>query len=472
MAYGYQNLRLSGYDVESIYSCKVEASMGQHTKLSLKAILKEEGKDKAIHTTTTNHPVEVYIEAAGEKTSLFHGIVTKIEISYQAEVYYLEIEAKSYTYLMDITKHSRSFQNINMTYHEVIENIIRSYPEVDCIINIPNKPIGELLVQYEETDWEFIKRISAAFNEGVFPAVEKSGVCFYIGVSDIYANNMVINNINLKKELDTYYRIKANSQKEIIEKAYSVYKIEASQIAYLMHCIKLNGHDFYIKKLKYEMQNSLLVNYYEVQLKQGLSEETMYPMHLIGVALGGKILVPQGDKVKVHLDIDKKQDKSTAYWFPYSTMSASTDGSGWYCMPEIGDTVRVYFPTKYTKDAVALSSVSIYDTPTSGEDRMSSPDVKYLRTVHDKEMKLAPEGIRIACNGSTAVLSVGQEGKISLYGNKSIKVEAEENIVVKATKDISLTALETIELACDKGGKFLLDQAGNIVIQGTEVKVD
>ncbi len=473
MAYSFQNLKISCYEINKIEACEVTAQMGEHSQLSLKAILKEETKDDPVHQTGDVQEVEVYVEEEnGKKISLFHGVVTKVKVIFKAEVYWLELEAKSSTYLMDITKHCRSFQDLNMGYHEVIKSIMQDYPHSDCIIKIPNEPIGELLVQYEETDWAFIKRIASSFNAPLFPAVEVPGIRFFVGAEDIPIENFNIKRIDARKNLDSYYRIKANTMQPISETWYTFYDIQAEEIAYLMHHIEINGHKFYIQSLSSKLEDSLLVNHYAFQVKSGLKAQEIFPMELVGVAIGGKILVPEADKVKIHLDIDEKQDVGTAYWFPYSTMSASNDGSGWYCMPEVGDTVRVYFPTKYTKDAVALSSVSIYDAPSSAPDRMSNPDVKYLGTVHDKEMKLAPEGIRLACNGSVAVLNISDTGSISLYGNNSVNITAQEKLDVKVKTDLQLTAIKSIELACDKGGKVLLDEAGNMIIQGTEVKID
>jgi len=41
-------------------------------------------------------------------------------------------------------------------------------------------------------------------------------------------------------------------------------------------------------------------------------------------------------------------------------MYASEDGSGWYCMPEMGDDVRIELPNTNEGDAFAVSSVSKY----------------------------------------------------------------------------------------------------------------
>lgn len=472
MALTYENLRIAGYDVERILSCRIQGEVNNHTQLQLEAILKEEQKDEAIHTTQEYHPIEVYGIEDGEKTTLFYGVVTAIHIHVEDQVYTLQLEAKSYTYLMDIEKKSRSFQNLNRTYHEVIKEILDAYGDANYNLQIPKDPIGELLVQYEETDWAFIKRIGSQYYEGIYPASEYEGIRFYVGLPQILTGTMDLKEMRVKKDLNAYYEMKAEGLKEVKELDYIGYFWETEEIVRLGHHIETEGRKLYVKNFKYELEKSILKYTYELGMMNGLKQKKIYPMDLIGVSLEGKILVPQGDKVKIHLKIDQNQNQEKAYWFPYSTMSASEDGSGWYCMPEVGDTVRVYFPTKHPKEAFAVSSVSIYDLPQGGEDRMSNPDVKYLRTIHDKEVRLAPEGIRIASNGNQAVMKINRDGSISLYANKNIKVVAEENLHMKATEDFIMTATEKIELSCDKGSKLILDEAGNLVLKGMEVKID
>ena len=53
----------------------------------------------------------------------------------------------------------------------------------------------------------------------------------------------------------------------------------------------------------------------------------IYPMHLIGVALNGNVVNVSGTKVQVAMAIDGNSRKRALYWFPYSTLSASSDGA-------------------------------------------------------------------------------------------------------------------------------------------------
>lgn len=210
---------------------------------------------------------------------------------------------------------------------------------------------------------------------------------------------------------------------------------------------------------------------YYLQNKQGLKVKKQYPMHLIGVALEGSIVDTKADKVLVHLDIDPAFQKSRGYWFPYSTMSASSDGSGWYCMPEKGDVVRVYFPSKYTAQAIALSAVSNYRAG-GGKDKMGDPNTKFLSTRHNKSVILAPDKIRIACDGSAAVLDITADGKVSICANKEVNLVAKEDIDISAVNELNIHAEKMVQIFCDKGAQAVLTEDGYAVFKGTEVKVN
>ena len=57
-------------------------------------------------------------------------------------------------------------------------------------------------------------------------------------------------------------------------------------------------------------------------------------------------------------------------------------------MPEIDDTVYIYFPTKEESEGVGTSSLRIGD---KGTDKVNEPSIKYFRTIDGKEIKFAPE---------------------------------------------------------------------------------
>lgn len=60
---------------------------------------------------------------------------------------------------MDREKPSRSFQNAKMTFQELAQEILANYKDADLIYAAAGKAVGSLIVQYEETDWEFLQRV-------------------------------------------------------------------------------------------------------------------------------------------------------------------------------------------------------------------------------------------------------------------------------------------------------------------------
>lgn len=469
-AINYEKIRVNGYNLEAIKSLKIETGINKHVTLKLTGILKNENKDNDINLTTNNKTIEVFY-VGSKSTTLFYGIVTNIEINIELDVYTLNIEAKSMSYLMDIKLKSKSFQNISMTTHNLIASIMKNYSGSNYILNIPNEEVKELLIQYEETDWEFLKRIAAKYNQGLFPTMDGKEIQFVMAVPKQF-KELKSKSINYKiyKNLDDYKYMLKNYLQDANEVDYMTYEIENYEILKLGDNIQFQGQSFYIYEGTYEIKNGILTNTYRLRMKNGLRQKRIFNTKVIGSSIDGKIIQVQSDLVKIHLEIDETQDKGTAYWFKFSTMSASTDGSGWYCMPEIGDSVRVYFPTKDEDEAFAVSAVSGYEQGAGeAEDRMGNPDNKYLRTAHDKQVKLTPGGIFISCDSGQAEMSLTSDGTLSITSQNNININAEQNIKIEAQKSFLVSAKQGVNFACDKGGGLEFDSSGQIKEKGTQV---
>ncbi|BCZ45500.1 hypothetical protein psyc5s11_15670 [Clostridium gelidum] len=119
-------------------------------------------------------------------------------------VYYLEIEGRTSSIELDIKEKSRSFQNANMTYDELIQNILKDYSGytyTSCIAK--GEKIGKPLFQYKETDWDFLKRIASELSSEIYCDIINSNNLFYFGRPS-----------NASYELDdiTYYKAHKNLQ--------------------------------------------------------------------------------------------------------------------------------------------------------------------------------------------------------------------------------------------------------------------
>ncbi len=362
MAYDLHALELTGFSIKTLLNVKIDHQPGDHGRLEIEADLGEDGRDYSIQETGDGQRVLLQGVCGEKKEPIFCGIITELIGKSVGNSYHVRITAHTYSYLMDIKRRCRSFQDISMTMGTLLSQIAGEYGG-ECQLLFEDRALGEIAVQYDETDWEFMKRMLSSWNIPLAASEVREGICLYAGVAGI-PTRMEIESVEGAEKLSN-------------EKAYWMEKgVGAEDDEFIQYWLRLNSRavlysqvDFrkrswIVSKLTYETIGARLYPLVSLRKKSGIREKSIFPMELVGSALEGEILQVRGEKVQIHLAIDENASKD-CYWFPFSTPSASSDGSGWYYMPEKGDKVRVYFPTKHTREVIAISAVSTYEAPAS-----------------------------------------------------------------------------------------------------------
>ena len=96
---------------------------------------------------------------------------------------------------------------------------------------------------------------------------------------------------------------------------------------------------------------------------------------LAGCSFDGVVSAVKKDKVQVELEQDENKAKAGRRWFDYATPYSTPDGTGWYCMPEAGDKIRLCIPTEDESGAYVVSSVHVESS--NGSER-KNPDYNLL----------------------------------------------------------------------------------------------
>lgn len=469
MAYNLHDIKVVGLELSNILYCRVEGKLGEHSQMELCAFV--ENQEDYLYGLPSYQPVELQLDGEDGATILFSGVVTELSVEISSEVSVVKIKGKSYSWLMDLTKKSRSFQNVQMSSQAFLSSVMADYPGSSVFYAAQDMPIGKLIVQYEETDWQFLKRVFSMAGMTVTPYEYQAGIKIYVGIPALSQNKVPYQIQEIHKDMESYYCLKANGRM-VHASDFTRYQVLSQQLFRLFDMIEVNGLPFTVRSYVYDFNGQEMTGIYGLQMAQGLLVPTIYPMHLIGAALTGTVVNVSGTAVQVALEIDKESGNPAAFWFPYSTISASPNGSGWYCMPEPGDDVRIYFPSKNEQEAIALSSVSNYPAPKGGgKDRMQDPNVRYLRTKAGQELALTPELMVLSCAGGASTLSILNDGNITVSAQKKVLVNAVGPVTLHAEKNITLQAQGLISLQSLEGGKVALG-GSEIQFSGTEVKLD
>ena len=182
--------------------------------------------------------------------------------------------------------------------------------------------------------------------------------------------------------------------------------------------------------------------------------------------MNGKVLKAINDTVKVHLSIDDTQDEGKAYPFPYATGYSTEGHTGWYVMPEEGDTVQIVFPTEDENQAYAVQAVRQEDT-----EKTADPRVKYLRTPDGKEIKLDKEEILITAKDGVTYVRINENSGVDIFTNKEVKVISDGNITVNSGANISMTSKNDFSIHAGKNLKVTAEDSITITNKENNMKM-
>lgn len=149
-------------------------------------------------------------------------------------------------------------------------------------------------------------------------------------------------------------------------------------------------------------------------------------------------------------------------WFQYATVYSSPDGTGWYCMPEKGDSVRLYIPDK-EENSFILSAVH-KETDTARQ----NSDYKSFKTKYGKEVLFTPDAILMTNNQGMMVEMNDSEG-IMITSDKDIVIDAKDNLTIASNNASLLIAANNI-LQVKQGGTSMT-LSGDISFTGGEFRI-
>lgn len=461
------NIKILPYDI-----CPNELTIvkriNDHARVKVVAVVPEGEEDKYINITKTNTNIEIRNEDDSGVTTLFKGIVTDIEVKAVRGVYYVSIDGMSTTFNLDLKIKRRSFQNKDLTYVSLIKEVIKDYPGADFIdVAAGSKKIEKVIVQYDETDWQFLKRMASHFNAGLIPDTNSDKPKFWFGIAQGGEKGTIEQfNYSVSKRIGDFRFSSENYIEGIDEKDFTYYKVETDAVLNIGDSISFQGKNLYVSQSTTKMKDGVVVNEYLLTHEKGMSQNLILNEKIKGASIEGKVLEIKEDNVRVHLEIDEVQNKEEAYWFPYSTYYTSEGQTGWYCMPEIDDYVKLYFPTNREEEGVIVNSIR---RRTKGGDFITDPDIKFFRTKFGKELMFSKDEIMITGKDDEIIIRLIEDEGIEIYSSKDIKIKADKGLFIESGKNINISAGSKINVTCKDSQ---IEMNGITTIKGKQVKTN
>ncbi|WCR28146.1 phage late control D family protein [Paenibacillus thiaminolyticus] len=439
---GYESLRFYGsFQPQHIEKLQITRTINDHAYLTVSGMLSEEQGAACIGQNMEEEPIVIrQLDEQGQsRRRLFHGIVTRLSVHCIRGVYTFELEAASHSYQMDIRIKKRSYQDIHRTYADLVTTMIRKYKYGDAIDTVTNDAtLGTFVLQYEETDWAFLKRLASRFGSVLVPEVTAASPKVFFGIPEGKRYKME-RNVSCQVRR-TFHELERGKPGEHAG-SYVTYVIESLEYYALGDIIALpigSGKELIVVRAVTRLEDGLLRTRYDLQAEQDIRLARYENDQVTGIALTGSVLQVHQDLVQLQLDIDPQQDPAKACWFPMATRYAAEEHGGWYDMPEVGERVELYLPTSREQEAYVMDS-------RQHRHAQGEPDVKVWRHAQGSGVDMSEQELTLSTSGALSItlhegngITVSSPGDVRIQGGH-VKLDAGQALSLTAGSALYLT---------------------------------
>lgn len=401
------------FQLTTLIELKFERRFNQHVLASLNGYITEACEETVLQLAEDDK-VKLYLKSNNEERLIFQGIPSDFQLVHHTQTE-IHLKIVSISVQMDREKKTRSFQRNNSRYEDIINEIIKEY-QGDFMNRDSKTEICEIpLIQYQETDWEFMKRISAICKKPIYPTSIDSVPKIYLGCNKKTEESVPE---DMERKLCEHLRFHGHDNTK-----YPDVTFKSKAFYELGQAITYKDKIYYVSCVNAELINGGLLFAYRFQLEDEGAFYDTEPFHLkrAGRMIFGKILDVKTNKVKLHLNIDNEQNSENAYWYSWYR-------NDWYCMPEKGTEAALYLPENDERKAYVTA---INWTDQDECSKIKDPNTKYFTTSEGKEWKFNENSITLQ--------SLESDMYIQLSDDAGITVVSNENIILHAGKSAELT---------------------------------
>ena len=239
------------FEFVQIIKCEIQKAVNEHGFAILKGYISPDREEQYLLMAGEQTEVTIRaVEDEKESRQIYCGIVEDMKIIHENALCLMELRIVPYTYLMDLKPVRRSFQLPSMTYQEVLDCVVGQYQSGHALTNIGvGTAIGEPIVQYQETDWEFVKRLASHFHGVVVPGYASSGVKLYFGLVEWGgAAQMSPSAYRVQKRMDEFLYKKQNRVEGLMEDDSLVFIVEDQELYEAGELVEMNGRTLYVER--------------------------------------------------------------------------------------------------------------------------------------------------------------------------------------------------------------------------------
>ena len=450
----YSDLKFtSSFAREKILDFQTWEVPGEHARGNFRLLLSE--NETGINSM--NAPIQL-LGQGNTAGALFSGYPEKVEIKEERGYRIADIQAVSGTILLDQKKSNRVFQKKVQTYMGIASAVTADTDHCACILPGSDMRTGGTLIQYQETDWRFLKRMASQLGLPLVPDTSYYYPRFYLGLPE--GEKRELGEI-ISCDLCFDGRYYAVSGKCLVDREdFICYDVVTRTSLSLGDRVTYEGRELLVSRKKTELAGGEVIFTYRL----AGNSYTWVPWEdnpdYTGMSFVGSIVGTQGEQVEVAFDIDKTAAGGNRYGFAPAT------GNLMYCMPQKGTKTALYIGNGDEAQGIATGCIRTNGSTCEGT---GSPEKKSFRSEHGKGMDLYPQSMGLD-GGETGKITFEDEtgttiesnGGLVLMAKEGIRLESMTGIAMQGMSDIMALYAEGASSLCVNGSVDMLGRLAGI----------
>lgn len=436
----FNNITVDGAPFTHILELHIHNEMNSYGFATVTGEVSAEAGKGFLLRSNAGTIVTISTTAAGQPKVLFIGVVSGSSIAEEGDFSRLTLRLSSTASMLDDVRENHSYQQTSATYEEIIKKALDG--RADLEIGVSDRATRQLIMQYNETAWVFARRMASSIGGAICASITCKVPKLFVGAPSGGRSYEVST---------TNYGATING-----------IRVTSNQYCEVGDTISFEAGNGMVNSVDAVMEGGMLKTTVEIGKRDVFANQVPIPNPSVaGRMMKGIVQAVERDKVQVHfVDIDSNYGNGDL-WLPYSTAYSSSDGSGFYCMPQEGDEVRVFMPSDNEGDAFAASSVNV--SP------LDNPKHKKWKSPAGKEILMTEGGMYITCKEQRIFINLEDETGITICSDSDINVMTMNNMLVYAQKELKVQAENKILLST--GSSYIDMQPGEIQLGAEKVTI-
>lgn len=441
--------------LDSVLAIEYIQEFDEHAKITVKGIL---------HTDETiEHVYEMdmkdTIELKEKEKILFCGVPTHVQTKVAGGVVHVEIEGKSKSILLDLQKKKRSFQK-KQTYKTMIEDVLGNNGILFMQKGLETKEKEQLALQYQETDWAFIKRMASHLHVPICPKIDMEKTGIYVGKQENTQIQQETAYYKVKKNIEEYVKYHATDS-AVTNKEFTSLYIRSDKPYVIGDWMEHKNGKYIVSKVHMKYEDGMCHYNYKLKNEKGFQWRKKYQKDIAGCSINGEIIRVQKDQVKLHLCIDEKQPVDEALWFQVAIGYTAEGSTGLYTAMDEGENVKLFFPAADESKAY-VRCVDKKDSDTS--QHFSDPVTKSYGTPYGSCMQTTKDGFLISCVKDEMFIRMTESDGITLESSENIEIFTEKKMDMDCKK-LAIVSQDKITF-CTTGSNIIIDETMHFKTKG------